>query len=229
MILRGKRAQLDAKAAWILAEAIQTLQKTKSMVIVAVPGGRSVHGILQKLAEDDLDWHRVHLFMVDERLVPIDHPDSNFRLVAESLGERVPAASLHPFIYDAAAEDNGVGKYERQLAQLGGRFDVVLVSSGEDGHIASIFPNQQSPVVDAGARKFVLLDDAPKPPLRRMSATPALIATAQVGLLLFFGAGKRQALTNFLNPKLSVSECPAKLIRTLPEHYILTDLEVAIT
>ena len=226
MILRGKRAQLAAKTAWILAESIQTLLKTKSKVIVAVPGGRSVHSIFQKLAEDDLDWRRVHLFMVDERLVPLDHPESNFRLVAESFGGIVPAASLHPFMYDAAAEDYGVGEYERQLAQLGGRFDVVLVSSGEDGHIAAIFPNQQSPEVDG--RKFVLLEDAPKPPLRRMSASPALIATAQVGLLLFFGAGKRKALKNFLNPKLSVSECPAKLIRTLPQHYILTDLEVAI-
>lgn len=226
MILRGKRAQLDAKAAWIIVEAIQALLETKSKVIVAVPGGRSVYGIFQKLAESNIDWHRVHLFMVDERLVAIDHPESNFRLVVESLGEIVPATSLHPFVYDTATEDNGVREYERQLVQLGGSFDIVLVSSGEDGHIASIFPNHQSTMVDR--RRFVLLEDSPKPPLRRMSATPSLIATAQVGLLLFFGAGKGVALKNFFNPKLSVSECPTKLISTLPKHYILTDLEVAI-
>ena len=109
MILRGTRAQSDAKAAWILVEAIQTLLETKSKVIVAVPGGRSVCGIFQKLAEEDVDWHRVHLFMVDERLVPKDHPESNFRVVIESLGEIVPATSLHPFVYDAAADDYGVG------------------------------------------------------------------------------------------------------------------------
>lgn len=227
MILRGERAQLDAKAAWILVEAIQSLLEVKSKVIVAVPGGRSVCGIFQKLAEDDgIDWPRVHLFMVDERLVPPDHPESNFRLVAESLGGRVPATSLHPFVYDAAAEDNGVGEYERQLVQLGGRFDVVLVSSGEDCHIASIFPNH--PATVAGGKKFVLLENSPKPPLRRMTATPALIAEAQVGLLLFFGADKGQALKHFFNRQLSISECPAKLISTLPQHYILTDLEVAI-
>jgi len=226
MILRGKRAQLDAKAAWILVEAIRTVLDTKSQVIVAVPGGRSVSGIFQNLAKDDVDWHRVHLFMVDERLVPLDDPESNFRLVAESLGKIVPAASLHPFVYDAAAEDNGVGEYERQLVQLGGRFDVVLVSSGEDGHIASIFPHHQATVT--GGKRFILLEDSPKPPLRRMSATPALIGAAQVGLLLFFGTGKALALKNFLNPKLSVSECPAKLIKTLPQHYILTDMEVVI-
>lgn len=225
MILRGKRAQLDAKAAWILAEAIRTLLDSKSTVIVAVPGGRSVTGIFQNLAKDDVDWRRVHLFMVDERLVPLDDPECNFRLVAESLGETVPAASLHPFVYDAAAEDKGVGEYERQLVQLGGRFDVVLVSSGEDGHIASLFPNHQATAVDG--KRFILLDDSPKPPLGRMSATPALIAASQVGLLLFFGAGKSLALKNFFNTELSVSECPAKLIRTLPQHYILTDLAVA--
>jgi len=222
MILRGKREQLETKAAWILAEAIQTRLKVKSKVIVAVPGGRSVCSILQKLAEYDVDWSRVHLFLVDERLVPIDHPESNFRLVAGALGSKVPVASLHPFLYDVR-EGNSAGEYERQLTRLGGRFDIVLVSSGEDGHIASIFPGHQLPAAEG--RKFVLLEDSPKPPLRRMSATPALLATAQLGVLLFFGAAKRQALQNFLNPKLSVSECPAKLIKTLAQFYVLTDLE----
>ena len=225
MILRGKKAQLDDKAAWILVEAIQTLLDTKSQVIIAVPGGRSVSGIFQKFAESDVDWNRVHLFMVDERLVPIDHPESNFRTVAESLGQILPATSLHPFVYDTAATDLGVGEYQRQLDQLGSGFDIVLVSSGEDGHIASIFPNHQTTL--SGKEKFMLLEDSPKPPSRRMTATPALIATAQVGLLLFFGTGKGQALKRFFNPRLRVSDCPAKFISTLPQHYILTDLEVA--
>lgn len=226
MILRGTRAQLDARAALILVESLKTLLETRSTVVVAVPGGRSVLGIFQKLAKHDVDWLRVHLFMVDERLVPIEHPDSNFHLVHGSLGKRLPATSLHPFVYDDADEDSGLGEYERQLVQLGGRFDVVLASSGEDGHIASIFPGHQSTGTDK--KRFFLLEDAPKPPPRRMSATPALIAASQVGLLLFFGAGKKKALQNFLNPQVSVSECPAKLISTLPQHYILTDLEVSI-
>jgi len=49
-----------------------------------------------------------------------------------------------------------------------------------------------------------------------------------VGLLLFFGADKGQDLKHLFNRKLSVSECPAKLISTFPQHHILTDLEVAI-
>ena len=226
MILQGTREQLNTKAAWILEETIQSTIETKSRVIVAVPGGRSVFGIFQELAELDIDWHRVHLFMVDERLVPIDHPENNFRLVVESLGERVPAASLHPFVYDVAAGDYGVGQYEHQLMQYGGRFDVVLVSSGEDGHIAALFPNHQA--MAAYKRRFVSLEDSPKPPLRRMTATPELIAASRVGLLLFYGESKMFALKNFLNPQLDVSQCPAKLITTLPQHFILTDLDVPI-
>jgi 6-phosphogluconolactonase len=226
VIICGKRAQLETKAAWILTEAIQTLLETRSAVIVAVPGGRSVAGIIRKLAEGDVDWRRVHLFMVDERLVARDHSESNFRLVAESLQGKVPATSLHPFILDNTAEDNGVGEYERQLTRFGGCFDIVLVSGGEDGHIASIFPNQQ--LTGTGCNRFILIEDSPKPPLRRMSASPALICSAQVGVLLFFGAAKKQALKNFLNPRKSVHDCPAKLISTLPQHYVLTDQEVAI-
>ncbi len=224
MILQGTRQQLDAKAAWILEETIQSILETKSKVIVAVPGGRSVFGIFQELAELDINWPRVHLFMVDERLVPIDHPENNFRLVIESLGEIVPDSSLHPFVCDVAADDYGVGEYEHQLMQFGGRFDIVLVSSGEDGHIAALFPNHQAMVADR--KRFVLLDDSPKPPLRRMTATPGLIADSQVGVLLFYGESKTLALKNFLNPRLDVSQCPAKLITTLPQHFILTDLEL---
>ncbi len=226
VIIRGKRRQLETKGAWILTEAIRTLLETRPTVILAVPGGRSVGGIIRNLAEGDVDWRRVHLFMVDERLVARDHPESNFRLVTESLQGKVPATSLHPFTLDNTAEDNGVGAYEHQLTQLGGCFDIVLISSGEDGHIASIFPNRQLP--ETGCNRFILIENSPKPPLRRMSASPALIGSAQVGVLLFFGAGKRQALKNFLNPELSVSDCPAKLISALPQHYILTDQEVAI-
>ncbi len=74
MILRGTTEQLEAKAAWILVETIQGLLETTSQVTVAVPGGRSVSGIFKKLAEHDIDWPRVHLFMVDERLVPLRSP-----------------------------------------------------------------------------------------------------------------------------------------------------------
>ena len=226
MILQGTREQLDAKAAWILEETIQSILETKSKVIVAVPGGRSVTGIFQELAEVDIDWHRVHLFMVDERLVPIDHQENNFRLVVEALGKIVPEASLHPFVYDVAADDYGVEEYEHQLMQFGGRFDIVLVSSGEDGHIAALFPKHQAMVTYR--RRFVSLEDSPKPPLRRMTATPELIGSSQVGLLLFYGESKMPALKNFLNPQLDVGECPAKLITTLPQHFILTDLKLPL-
>ena len=224
MILRGTTEQLESKAAWILVETIEGLLQTSSHVTVAVPGGRSVSGIFNKLAEDDIDWSRVHLFMVDERLVPLDHPESNFRLLNEALGETVPATSLHPFVHKENAEDMGVGDYHRELLKFGGRFDVVLLSSGEDGHIASIFPDHFETAKRGD--KFMYLEHAPKPPSRRMSATPELIAASQVGVILFFGGGKGHALKKFLDPELTTSQCPAKLISTLPQHYILTDLEV---
>ncbi len=224
MILRGTTEQLEAKAAWILVETIQGLLETTSQVTVAVPGGRSVSGIFKKLAEHDIDWPRVHLFMVDERLVPFDHPESNFRLVNEALGETVPATSLHPFVHKGNAVDEGVGDYQRELLKFGGRFDVVLVSSGEDGHIAAIFPDHFETA--QRGEKFMRLEHAPKLPSRRMSATPELIAASQIGLVLFFGGGKGPALKRFFNSELTVRQCPAKLISGLPQHYILTDLEV---
>ncbi len=224
MIIQGSRKQLAEKAALLLHEAARLALKNQAHAVIALPGGTSVVEIYKKLGKQSLDWDRIHFFLLDERLVPVDQPESNFRLVQEYLGRTAPHAVIHRFTHYPDNPDQGILAYNRELKACGSRFDIVLASSGEDGHIGSLFPNH--PLLEKDDDGFLLISDAPKPPPGRMSAGRQLIRRADTGILLFFGNGKAAALRDFLDEQLSYTQCPAKLIAGLPNFYLLTDQEI---
>jgi len=224
MIIQGSAEHLAEKAASILAQAIRQCLTAKNAAVLAVPGGRSVAAIFASLRQQEVPWGRLHIFLLDERLVPADHEDSNFRLVREHLATVSPAEMLHPFRYHPEDPQKGVAEYTAELQRYGGRFDIILASSGEDGHIASLFPRHPSIRNPAGT--FILVNDAPKPPPARMSASRALIGQADTGVVLFLGSTKAQALRNALDARVAVDDCPAKIVMELQHCTVLTDQEV---
>lgn len=224
MIIQGTKVQMVENAASLLHLTCETIIRKQGQVVLAVPGGRSVTGILKRVASLDLEWQKVHIFMLDERLVPGDHPDSNSRLVKESLGSSLVAGRVHPFQYDAEKIEESVTIYGDELDRFGGSFDIVLASSGEDGHIGSLFPDH--PSVLAKNDRFILVNDSPKPPSTRISASVELLRRSDTGILLFFGAGKRNALRAFCDSDLAHVQCPAKIITMMPTYHVFTDQEV---
>lgn len=226
MIVRGSRSELEGKAASIIADAIEELFEDQPQVVLGVCGGTSVAGVFERLAKMSVEWPRVHLFMVDERLVPLGSEECNYNLVKEHLAGVLPAENLHPFVYDPKSPDKGTGKYGEELEALGGAFDIVVVSSGEDGHIGALYPDHHS-IADPGEH-FIVMDDSPKPPAARMSSSRSLLEQSQVGLVLFFGKGKREALNRFLDADTIVRQLPARLVLSLPQYYVLTDQEVGV-
>jgi 6-phosphogluconolactonase len=224
MIIKNSREQLALVAARIITERIDVLLGKQQHVVIAFPGGRSVSEICENLCKQDIPWQHVHVFLLDERLVPLDDPQSNYRLVRRHLPHDLPEGVLHPFNFNPADPLMSTASYEDELQRCGGRFDIVLASSGEDGHIASIFPNHHS--VKQKKEGFILMDDAPKPPKGRMSAGLELIRKSDTGLLLFLGNAKRNALQKFYSQELSYIQCPARIMTQLPRCYIFTDQEV---
>lgn len=216
-----RRESLEKKAAEILAEALRQSMAERNQAVLAVPGGRSVGAVLDKLVDKQLDWSRIHVFMVDERLVEAGHPESNFELVRSCLGLSVPQKNLHPFPLSMGDHEAARNTYNLELKRYGGRFDAVLLSSGEDGHIASLFPEHETILSDEPL--FLLTDSAPKPPPGRMSASKRLIGASHAGIVLFFGTDKKDALHSFLDESIPVSRCPAKIINSLPHSNVLTD------
>lgn len=224
MLIQEATEQLAEAAGRIISQRVDELLRKQDHVVLAVPGGRSVSGVFDNLCKQDIDWRQIRLFLLDERLVALDDPRSNYRLVSQHLPDDAPAGLLHPFRFDPDNPVAGAAAYEEKLQDCGGQFDIVLASSGEDGHIASIFPCHHS--VEQKSSGFIIMHDAPKPPPGRMSAGPELIRKADTGVLLFLGAGKKRALKNFLDPNLSYRECPAKIITQSTRCYVLTDQEV---
>ncbi|WP_051306839.1 6-phosphogluconolactonase [Desulfomicrobium escambiense] len=219
--------ELLRKVAARICGALCGVLVERGRAVLGVPGGRSVAGVFEAMRQERLDWGQVHVFLVDERLVPMDHPDSNFRLLREHLVDplaregRMPPQA-HPFPGDAPDPQRAARDYDGALAELGSRFDVVLLSAGEDGHVASLFPDHHS-LMDA-RHGFFVMDDAPKPPPGRMSASASLLRACGTGVLLFAGRAKAAAFARFTDPSASVSSCPAKLMLQMGNPFVFTDL-----
>ena len=223
----GPRERLDPLAAERIAAALGAITRDRDAVLALV-GGRSVGGIYAALTKLPVDWSRVHVFLADERLVPIDDDESNYKgihadLLAPLLSAgKLPATNVHPLLVDDTAPDRGIAAYREALRGCGGRIDVAVLSAGEDGHTASLFPGHPS-VRDPGDG-FLLVENAPKPPPDRMSASRRLLAGAALGVIVFYGEGKRAALARFDDPQLAIVDYPSKVVGEMRSALVLTDL-----
>jgi 6-phosphogluconolactonase len=200
---------------------------------IGLCGGRSVVGFLDALDSELRNTSkefraRLHFFMVDERLVPLDHQDSNYgalrtQVFDRLIKERILAENqLHPFQTTDESRAKACENYTEQLKACGGEFSVVVLGMGEDGHVASLFPSH--PLLLEEEKGFVTIEDSPKAPPERMTATRRLLEQSTVGILLALGEGKREAWDQFNTAGQSITSCPATLVRSVDNLYIITDL-----
>lgn len=203
-------------------------------LVLGLCGGRSVVGLLSALQAESPNQPRdllgrIQFFMVDERLVPLTDEQSNYgglkRLLFDNLVEQgaISETQLHPFVTVPAQSDFGCGRYRDELRSVGGRFTVVVLGVGEDGHIAGLFPHH--PALAEKGETFTHFHDSPKPPADRMTASPALIKGAELSVILALGEGKRAAWTAFNDNGVAVEACPSKLALKSRECVVVTDLE----
>ncbi|HVE46097.1 MAG TPA: 6-phosphogluconolactonase [Acidimicrobiales bacterium] len=164
---------------------------------LALSGGRTARACYERLATESathIDWWLVEVYWGDERCVPPEDPDSNERLGREALLERVGAAgSIHPMRCD-----DGPDPYQMRIGELG-RFDVVHLGLGADGHTASLFPGSTGLEADPG--RLVVMNEDPSGlnPHRRMTLTLSGIARARLVLFTVAGAGKRPAMQRIVD------------------------------
>ena len=228
IIMEKDQDRLLRKAAQHLCEKIRGLLARQDQVNLAVPGGRNVSKIFQEMQREQLDWQRVQFFIIDERLVPVDHPDSNYKLLQDHFitplaqAKRIASGNAHPFLFMPARPDRGTEDYERVLAEHGFRYDIILLSAGEDGHVGALYPDHHS--FANRHHGFIVMDDSPKPPPERMTSSLSLMQTAEVAFLLFVGEAKRGAYEKFQEAACPASACPAKLVLTMPDATVFTDL-----
>jgi len=176
-------------------------------------------------------WHRVHWFWGDERFVPHDHPDSNYRMVFDALLSRaaVPDGNIHAIPTAGLSPEQAAGAYERTLKDFYGAetidparplFDVTLLGIGEDGHTASLFPGH--PALDEEDR-WVLAVIGVKSEARITLTYPVLDSSRHAAFLVA-GAGKREALARARSGDRTL---PAARIRPVGRLHWFTDRAAA--
>lgn len=192
-------ALCDAVADEVAERLINALgERGKATLVVA--GGRTPRGVYERLAlRDDLAWGRVTLVFGDERVVPPDDPNSNYRMLSEALAGPLARLEGRPVVRRMAGE-LGAEEAARQYTELideligpGERFDVVLLGMGDDGHVASIFPGTREERAD-GEAEVVIATTSPVPPSERVSLTLPVLARTRALLMLVTGTGKAARL-----------------------------------
>ena len=169
----------------------------------ALSGGATALIFLGALKNANVDWSRIKLFWADERAVPPDDPDSNYgiaqRMLLEPLGAKAPRAFRMAF--DAANDRPGLSslgsaamRYDTLLARelRSGPMDLALLGVGEDGHICSLFPGHRALQIDD--QRVIAVEDAPKPPPRRMTLSLPFVVETKVIWLIAIGPRKLPVL-----------------------------------
>jgi 6-phosphogluconolactonase len=182
--------QAADRAADVLAAAVDGTRTVRGVAHGALAGGSTPRRAYELLGPRLPEWSDVHLWFGDERCVGPDDPDSNFRMVRESLD--APGATIHRIRGELGAEA-AAAAYGEELGDT--RLDVVLLGLGEDGHTASLFPHRPELHAEGVA---VAVHDAPKPPPDRVSLTLRKLNAARRIVLLVAGAGKADALARVL-------------------------------
>ncbi len=178
----------------ILQAADEAIQKHGSFLIV-LAGGSTPKSVYQLLAKENADWANWHVYHNDDRCLPVDHVDRNSKMARDAWLNHVaiPANQIH----DIPAElgnIEGAKAYAQTLAGVR-TFDLVILGLGEDGHTASLFPNQ---AVDNSA-DAVPVFNSPKPPAERVTISQNRLDNTNGVIFLVTGAGKQDAVNNWLN------------------------------
>ena len=193
--------ELSEKAAQIVLKKIGEPRQ----VSLVLSGGTSVKGLLESLGNSGKIFSNVNAFMADERLVPPDSSESNFRQAEALFFSKAQGIHAHAF-----GTNKGIEEYNRAFqAVTKGVPDIAVLGVGEDGHIASLFPHHEA--LESNENGFIAVHNAPKKPAERISLSPKAIASAREVLLLFASESKKEAFEKFSAEKVSAKDCPAKI------------------
>ena len=210
-----------------VAEALREAPDDVPLAL-GVSGGSTPAPLYRALADEDVPWHRLQVFWIDERFVPSTDERSNERLVREALLNRVPipAANIHPVPTHLPTAQAAADAYDATLRRvLGdqGGLTVAVLGVGEDGHTASLFPGQP---LDHPGRRAVHTPAPDTSPVRdRITVTRELIADSSTAFFLVTGMKKQDIVVRCLCDVESV--LPAAKVHARDETIWLLDREAA--
>jgi 6-phosphogluconolactonase len=225
LMIEPNATAVAERACDALVQACKQAITERGKFSLALTGGSSPLELYTRLAQsphrEAIDWSRVWLFFGDERAVPKDHAQSNYRAANETLISKVPVPGTRVFRMMGERDDleNAAREYEASIRKeltLSDEeaivFDVLLLGIGGDAHILSLYPG--CPEISRPTAGVVALRDPPmNPRVSRLTLTPGSVRHAREVMVLAHGAGKATALRALLDDPHEPEKIPAHLIR----------------
>lgn len=212
--------EVAISAADIFEEQSATAIARKGQFRVALSGGSTPKRTYQLLAHraSQIDWEHIHIFWGDERYVPADDPQSNFRMTAEALLDHVPipATNVHRVRTELDSPETAARAYENDIRQSFGatsdipRFDLAFLGLGSNGHTASLFPH--SLLLEEHDR-IVAADFIGEAKMWRITMTAPLLNAALMVVFLVAGPDKAEIVREVISGPRNVQRLPAQLIQ----------------
>ncbi|SNR39245.1 6-phosphogluconolactonase [Flavobacterium sp. ov086] len=228
--------EINIEAADLFVTLAQKAIAEKDKFTAVLTGGSSPAGIYKLLASDDyknkIDWSKVFIFWGDERWVPLNDDLSNAKMSYTALLSHVPIPSENIFeMYkDGVTPEDYAVTYEQSIRKvLGeeGKFDLILLGMGDDGHTASLFPGQ--PVLEEQT-KWVSAYYLEPQKMHRITLTAPLINKAEKIIVVAFGEKKAPALKEVTTGAYNPATYPMQLIKPVSgELLFLVDKSAAGT
>ncbi len=212
-------------AAEEIVDAASRAIEERGRFTVVLAGGSTPRRTYELLADPGepfcgrLRWDGVHVFFGDERHVPPDHPDSNYRMAREALLDRVAIGSVHRMRGEEPQAAAAAASYEAELRRFFGlaaaddpppRLDLVLLGLGPDGHTASLFPGSEA--LDE-RRRWAVASFVERLGTHRITLTFPVLDRAREVLFLVSGAEKADALAQVFTPAPGSAPVPAARVR----------------
>lgn len=202
----------------------------RGVFYVALAGGSTPKGLYEKLATEpyrqQIDWARVELFFGDERCVPADHDDSNYKMARLAMLDALPIPSdnIHRVPTEAGDASVVAAEYAKTLQAVmdGAEFDLVLLGLGPDGHIASLFPETPALAVTDTLTTSVYVE---KFDSWRVTLTYPVINAARQVIVFIAGAAKADIVSDISSD--AVSGLPVQKLAPQGEYYWFMDQAAA--
>ncbi|HKF04483.1 MAG TPA: 6-phosphogluconolactonase [Candidatus Sulfotelmatobacter sp.] len=214
--------ELFAAAAEEVIHAADEAIKVRGKFTLALSGGstpKALYNLLATNARTALPWERMYFFWGDERHVPPNDPDSNYRMVTEAMLSKVPIPPANVFRIEAenpdasaaaAAYEQTLRKFFQLEANGVPRFDLILLGMGPDGHTASLFPATEGLKEKS---RLVIANWVEKLKTHRLSFTLPVLNAAHTVAFLVSGTDKAPALKAVLEGNDPGEQYPAKLVQ----------------
>lgn len=208
-------SELSQAAARSFFELANQSIAQRGRFLVALSGGSTPTKLYERLANETLDWSRVHFFWGDERCVPAEDTGNNYGQAKKVLFDKISTTNIHR-IKSELEPDSAAMDYAHTLSQFADpplgfpHFDLVLLGMGDDGHTASLFPD--SPV-DVTTPTLAVTAHYQDRPANRITLTPLVFNQAREVWFLVTGKSKAETLKNVIEGEYKPDVYPAQRIR----------------